>query len=401
MFNTQWRKLVPGSMLPAALLLFVAEWLRGAYLISFLPYYSVQHANAAAAFVGLAVSAHYLADSAIKTFAGYLLDRYSPKMVLQVGFALTVCGLVLSLSTGFGWMTVLSSGIMGIGLSPIWLVGVRHVKEENRAERMGILYAFWMAGLGLGPVMLNLVLDGGLGIGIIALSAFLTTGWLIVCLCRFPLEHVAKLGRVSAMEQLKLMRENLKNNRIIVPAILLQTMGAGIIVPFLSSFASQRLALTNSELSLVMVLGGACVVLLLVPMGKWYDSSKSRWFLVCGFGLFAVSLAGLTTVSSLTGATMMAVVMGFAYAMLLPAWNALLSRHVPAQSPSMGWGILSSLEGMGVVVGPLIGSWAVAKGSLASPFLLCACLYGIVGLSYFLMPAELFGKRSSVEIGKA
>ncbi|MFC5406321.1 MFS transporter [Cohnella soli] len=401
MLKLKRKSLLPGFLFPAALLLFVAEWLRGAYLVSFLPNYLVQHANWTVALAGIAVSTHYLADSAVKPFAGYLLDRYSTKIVLQVGFLIAAGGFALTLSAGSGWITTIASGLMGIGLSPVWLVGVRHINEENRAAQMGALYAFWMAGLGLGPVILNLVLDGGIAIGVILLLSFVALGGIIASVCRFSIKDFDRIERTSMKAQWKSVRENIKNNRLILPAIILQTTGAGIIVPFLSSFALKRLALTNSELSMIMVLAGACVVLLLVPMGKWYDATKSRWFLVCGFGLFAVSLAGLTAMRSLAGATLMAIVMGFAYAMLLPAWNALLSRHVPAQSPNMGWGVLSSLEGMGVVLGPLIGSWVVAKGSLASPFLLCAGLYGLIGLSYILMPSEVFGSKRSVEWSKA
>ncbi|MCC3371498.1 MFS transporter [Cohnella sp. REN36] len=177
--------------------------------------------------------------------------------------------------------------------------------------------------------------------------------------------------------------------------------GVALVGLALSSFASERLSLTGSELSLVTVLGGACVVLLLVPMGKWYDAAKSRWFLIGGFGSFAAALVGLTAVRSLAGASALAVAMGISYAMLLPAWNALLARHVPAESPGMGWGLLSSLEGVGTIVGPLIGSWVVARGGVASPFVLCAVLYAVIGLSYLLMPAESFGGRSASDTSRA
>lgn len=401
MFSLKRGKLLPASLLPMALLLFAAEWVRGAYLLSFLPAYGVRHASGGVAIVGLAVSAHYLADSLVKAPVGYWMDRRSPKTVLLAGILLTAAGFAISLAAATGGMTVLGTALMGVGLSPVWLAALRHVREENRAARMGALYAFWMAGLGLGPVTMNLMLGAGANAAAAALAAIVGAGGAIAAFGRFETEAPAPVERAPVKQQFRLMRDNLRSNRLLLPAIVLQTLGAGIIVPFLSSFASERLLLTGSELSLVMVLGGACVVLLLVPMGKWCDAAKSRWFLIGGFGSFAAALAGLTAVRSLAGASVLAVAMGISYAMLLPAWNTLLARHVPAESPSMGWGMLSTLEGVGTIVGPLVGSWVVARGSLASPFVLCAVLYAVIGLSYLLMPAESFGGRSASDTSRA
>ncbi|MGO4110273.1 MFS transporter [Paenibacillus sp. YAF4_2] len=375
----------------AFLLLFV-EWVRGAYLIAFLPNLVDEKLQLSVSIVGLAVSVHYLTDSLSKTFIGYLMDRYGTRMILHGGFILAGCGLALALMTRTSeGLILLSSSLMGLGLSPVWLVCMKQVSGPNRAEQVGKLYAYWMAGLGLGPVLFNFLIDGGKGWCNIVLVLALALGWTVGAFgCRTMDAGERTMVPQSVISQLRYVASYMKNNPYLLPAIVLQTTGAGIVVPFLSLFALERLALTHSQLSLVMILGGACVVLLLVPMGKWYDSSGSRWFLIGGFGLFAITLVALTGADSLSLTVILVAVMGLSYAMLLPAWNALMSRHVPDDASGTGWGVLSTIEGLGVVVGPLIGSFVYANGNLASPFHVSAVLFGIIGLSYLLMPARLF-----------
>ncbi|SCW82621.1 hypothetical protein SAMN04487970_105833 [Paenibacillus tianmuensis] len=82
------------DVLPLALILFLVEFVRGAYLVSFLPTY-------ATGILGLTVA-------------------------------------------------VISAAVFGIGVSPVWLVCLSKIKEENRASQMGILYTIWLVRLGSG-----------------------------------------------------------------------------------------------------------------------------------------------------------------------------------------------------------------------------------------------------------
>ncbi|WP_336772475.1 MFS transporter [Paenibacillus sp. MMO-58] len=375
-----------------AFLLLFAEWVRGAYLIAFLPNLVDEKLQLPGSIVGLAVSVHYLTDSLSKTFIGYLMDRYGTRIVMHGGLILALVGLTIALMTKTSeGLIITSSALMGLGLSPVWLICMKQVNGPNRAEQVGKLYAYWMAGLGLGPVLFNFVLDAGGIYGDMLLVLALAMGWTAGTFgCRVMVNNGKVTTPLSVISQLRNVASYMKNNPYLLPAIVLQTTGAGIVVPFLSLFALERLGLSHSELSLVMILGGACVVLLLVPMGKWYDSSGSRWFLVGGFGLFAVTLVALTGVDTLSLTVILVAVMGLSYAMLLPAWNALMSRHIPNDAPGTGWGVLSTIEGLGVVVGPLIGSWVYANGNLATPFHVSALLFSVIGFSYLLMPSKLF-----------
>ncbi|WP_336772782.1 MFS transporter [Paenibacillus sp. MMO-58] len=379
------------SLFSIALLLLFTEFLRGAYLVAFLPNLVEERLGIAISVVGIAVSVHYLVDSLCKIYIGYMIDRYGYRAILHLGFLLAAVGMFLIILAKSEMQILLSSALLGIGLSPIWLICMKQVKGENRAKQAGFIYVFWMAGLGLGPVLFNLVLDLGWNYSVLVLILALVVGWLSGAFNHLHNRVESKgASPQSIVPYLKQVTAYIRVNPFILPAIILQTTGAGMVVPFLNVFAANRLSLTHTELSIIMILGGASVTLLLVPMGKWFDASGSRWFLISGFGLFAISLFALTGVDSFYMSLVVVIVMGASYAMLLPAWNALMSRHVPMDASGTGWGLLSTIEGFGVVVGPLIGSFLYVYGSIETPFIVSAVMFGMISIMYFFMPSKVF-----------
>lgn len=386
----------PGySLISSALLLLFTEFLRGAYLVAFLPNLVDERLKISISVVGIAVSIHYLLDSLCKIYIGYMIDRYGSRVVLHAGFSLASIGMLLIVLANSELQIFLSSALLGIGLSPVWLICMKQVNGESRAKQAGFIYVFWMAGLGLGPVLCNVVLDLGWNYSVLALITALVLGWLSGAFNHLHTRTERRLiSSQSIVPHLRHVMAYIRMNPYILPAIILQTTGAGMVVPFLNIFAANRLSLSHSELSIVMVLGAASVVLLLVPMGKWFDASGSRWFLIGGFGLFALSLVALTGVNSFYMTTVVVIIMGSSYAMLLPAWNALMSRHVPMDASGTGWGVLSTIEGLGVVVGPLLGSLLYVYGNLNTPFLASASLFGVISIMYGFMPSRVFGYTS-------
>ncbi|MBB6671355.1 MFS transporter [Cohnella nanjingensis] len=389
-----------GAFTRLAAMLLCIEWVRGAFLVAYLPVFAVSQIGLSPAVVGLAVSVHYLTDSAIKSFAGYLLDKYRPRLVLNGGFALALAGFVLMATSRHGWELVAASGLLGAGLSPAWIVCLSQVSEENRAASMGKLYIYWMAGLGLGPVLLNLVWGAGDRAAVAAIAAVFAIGWLLAA--GAPARVVSRAqAHVPLREQIGRLRDGLKRSKLLLPGMLLQTLAAGMLVPFLSTFATDQLGLSHAQFSAAMITGGGSVVLLLVPMGKWYDSRGGKSFLVAGLAAFALSLCGLTGVHSFAGAVSAALLMGCAYATLLPAWNALMAHHVPADAAGMGWGVFSSVEGIGVVVGPLLGSALASAGGAAAPFWVSAAIFGALSVWYLRAPSSLYPHPTSADLGKS
>src|SRR5690606_18480648 len=90
------------------------------------------------------------------------------------------------------------------------------------------------------------------------------------------------------------------------------------------------------------------------PSGKLVDRYGTRWLLHIGFllGSAAIAMFALTTERTLVW--IMVALIGFSYALIIPAWNAMIASYVPADSRALIWGFFLTIEGGGMVVGSIL-----------------------------------------------
>ncbi|WP_339061258.1 MFS transporter [Tepidibacillus marianensis] len=236
-----------------SIILFIVEFVRGAYLITFLPNYAVERLGFSLAIVGIAVSAHYLTDTVVKTAIGYLLDRFSARFVVQIGLLLSLIGLFVMQYVHQPAVLIFTAAIYGIGASPVWLVSLGFVKQENRAQQMGYLYTGWLIGLGTGPVVINFFID----YSYIVAFWFMVGLWIVGILLSFGMKSGKKtsISMIPLKQQLGQLTNRLKSMGIFIPGMILQTMAAGMLVPILPSFATKYLGLSHTQYSYVLIAG--------------------------------------------------------------------------------------------------------------------------------------------------
>jgi MFS family permease len=376
------------DLLIFAVILFIVEFVRGAYLISFLPNYAVEHLGYSVSFIGLIISVHYFSDTVVKIFVGYLLDRFSLRLIMQTGLLIAFVGLWTMYYIPSPWALVVSTAIFGIGVSPIWIICLSNVKEENRAEQMGLLYALWLSGLGLGPVVINFLIDISYNISF-WLIAFL---WLIGGVLSFWVNSSMKVAFTSlpVKNQIKMFWSRLRTMGPLFPGMILQTLAASMLIPILPDFASNHLGISHTDYSYIMIAGGVSAIIFLIPMGKLSDRFGGKWFMISGFGIFALTLYSLTLVSSFNTIFGLAILLGLSYAAVLPAWNAFLAHFIPKEQKGIGWGLISSLEGVGIILGPVIGGWLAVRFSNSLTILISGLLFFIIALFYLLFSNASF-----------
>ncbi|WP_159887497.1 MFS transporter [Paenibacillus puerhi] len=379
--NRSKASLYTSSFIRLAMILFFTEMVRSAFVISFLPAYAADYLGISVAAVGLAISVHYVADTAVKAIAGYLLDRFPPKAILHVSLAIGFVGLWLAFFSEQPWMLIMGAALMGLGVSPIWLICLSSIHEDQRGSQMGTIYTVWLASLGLGPVAVNFVIDYGYRLTFWLLAAIYAIGWLIALSWNEKLKPIPTLTLGEQMAQLRLKLFAMKP---LVPGMILQTAAAGLLVPILPTLARQHLGLSYSQYSLVLIAGGAVTTLCLIPLGRLSDKWGHKWFLVFGFGALALGLLGLLFSANHLYATMlMAALLGGSYAAVLPAWNALMSYFVPPDQKGTGWGVLSSIEGLGVMIGPLIGGWIASRYDASVTVWISSAMLASIALYYW------------------
>nr|WP_051251429.1 MFS transporter [Paenibacillus harenae] len=372
-----------------SVILFIVEFVRGAVLVSLLPIYGAKTLGLAPDVIGIAISAHYITDTLLKMVIGYLLDRFSIRLVVLTGLIISLAGVYFLQFAELPWMFIGSAALYGIGMSPIWIVCLTRVSEEKRATQMGLLYTIWMVGLGSGPIVCNILLDYSVSF------TYQLLVWmsLLACLLTFFMskEKAVSLQQPPLRKQFAVLKARLGHMKLLLPGMILQTTGASMLVPILPSFADQELGLSGTQYSILLTVGGVCAAAGLIPMGRLSDKlGGKKWFLVAGFGAFALGLYMLAWGLSFWYCLLIAITLGLSYAAVLPAWNALLATYVPPKQEGLGWGILSTFEGIGVMIGPVAGGFIAAWSGETAVFWVSAVLFGLIGAFYLWFPFQAF-----------
>ncbi|WP_374018455.1 MFS transporter [Paenibacillus thiaminolyticus] len=376
-----------------AIILFFVEFVRGAALISFIPIYGKNTLHISLAIIGTAITAHYLTDTILKMGIGYLLDRFSPPLIINAGLLISFAGIGLFYYGASDWLFIAAAALYGVGISPVWIVCLTKVKEENRAAQMGFLYMIWLVGMGAGPVVLNLIVDKHPQTAYLLLFALSGIAWVLSFFIGGGRQQLADAAPVPFRQQWDALLVKVKAMKPLLPGMILQTLGASMLVPILPTFAAEALSFSSQQYSVLLVLGGGFTVLGLVPMGKWSDRVGRKPFLIIGFGIFGLALASLSLYPSVIFAYGLAVLLGISYSAVLPAWNALLALYVPPGHKGLGWSLLSTVEGIGVLLGPVIGGVIANASSAGTVIWISAGLFCAISIIYLLFPSRWFAER--------
>lgn len=373
-------------------ILFITEFARGAFFLTFLPLYAVKYLGLSITAVGFAVSAHYFAETAFKTAAGWQLDR-AGRPVMLIGLITSLASLLVMKLWPLPTILVVTSALFGLGISPVWLgvmSEVAPVQIPDRPNRIGLVFAAWLAGAGSGLVSVNFILHRGYELAfsliIVLWVVSLTLTWLVLSVGGRRRSH-NDLGIISALRRLT---TNPAVTKILIPGMFLQTFSAGLLLPVLPLFAQNQLGLSSGQYGLLLLAGGGTTILCLIPMGLVIGRLALKGLLAAGFGLSALSLALLATCHSPKSAFPLAILLGLSYGLVLPAWNSLLAKVIPPERQATGWGVFATIEGLGVAIGPALGSLVARGVGTNAPIVLATVVLLSLSLFYTFYPLEKF-----------
>ncbi|OPY57725.1 MAG: putative glycolipid permease LtaA [Pelotomaculum sp. PtaU1.Bin035] len=373
--------------------LFLIEFTRGAFLLTYLPLYAVNYLSISVATAGLAVSAHYLVETLFKGVAGWQLDRrgYS---IMSLGLMLGLVALILMKLYPSPSVLTLGSAFMGLGVSPVWLAvisGVAPVQLKERAARMGVVFTVWLAGGGGGPVIINFFIARDYNMA----SWLLIALWccaLAVTMALLP-EMAEKAGERSGFsfkKEVSIMVQNQAVKKILLPGMFLQTLAGGLLLPLMPLYAQNKIGLSPNQYAFLLLVGGAAAGISFLPMGRLADRISLKTILGSGFAMSSISLAMFSTAHDELSVYLLAALVGFSYAIVLPAWNNLLSKAISPERQATGWGVFSTVEGMGVAFGPVAGGLVAKYLGIQASFILSTTLLALMSCFYFLYPLKNF-----------
>jgi len=192
----------------------------------------------------------------------------------------------------------------------------------------------------------------------------------------------------SFWKEVSLMARNQAFRKILLPGMFLQTMTGGIILPLLPLYATNKLGLNPHQYALLLLAGGGAAAVSFLPMGRLADIIRLKILLGCGFAMSAISLVIFSFARDPAGVYLLAALVGFSYAVVLPAWNNLLARVIPPDRQATGWGVFATIEGLGIAAGPALGGLLANTYGISSALILSALMLAVMSCFYFLYPVE-------------
>lgn len=376
-----------------AAVLFLAEFSRGAFFFTYLPLYSSESPELTVATAGIAASAHFLSENILKIQAGWHYDRYG-RAVLQAGLALGLVSLAAAGSFPGPGPVIAASALMGAGLSPLWvsiMTEVAPVDRKNRPLLVSLVFAAWLSGAGTGLAGINFFISRGYGTAFAVIFCSLLMALAASLICPpSPHRREGSYARESVLAALRRVTSGRTLIRFLLPGMFLQTLSASILLPVLPVFATKNLGLSHDRYGVLLMAGGAVTVMALFPMGRLLSRLKPGMVLSCAFFITSASLSGLFLAGNRHNAIIWVLVLGLSYAAVLPAWNTLLSRVVPPDKQATGWGVLSTVEGLGISFGPALGGILAGSFSSGAALLAAAGILLVIALFYIFVTVEGF-----------
>jgi DHA1 family multidrug resistance protein-like MFS transporter len=396
------------------IIIFLVEFLKGSLLVTLLPIYMKNSLGLTAWSVGVAFSLQYVGDNLFRSPFGWIAERLGYRKTMSGALLMTVIAVVIiAFTTAPIWIAI-ACLILGIGTSPLWpcaMTGATEISGPNNSNgtAIGALETASLLGIGAGPILMNFLMQRTssnyhtsflvlIGCGIVlVLVALLLPGKVESAKSRMVVDKVIHKNPVilftSRVKQLILsvkktmyeVKHSLKVSWLVYPALFMQSFVIGLFTPVITLYVQNELGFSPNMFSLLLIAGGGITVVALIPCGKLIDRFGTAPFLHFGFLLAAVSIFLFSMVHSILLVFTMVALIGISYAFILPGWNTYVSHLVPKGERGAIWGFFLTLQGSGMVVGPLVSGriWDVMGHE--APFIVSSLVMATLFIVHLLL----------------
>ncbi|MCR1796056.1 MFS transporter [Staphylococcus warneri] len=364
-------------------ILFLMEFARGMYILSYINYLPTV-TSIAVAVTSLAFSIHFIADAATNFVIGFLLKKFGAKLVLTSGFLLAFLSLFLVIWFPSSPIVIIISAIMlGIAVSPIWVIMLSSVQEDKRGKQMGYVYFAWLLGLLVGWVVMNFLIKIHPLHFVFMMSLVVLIAWILYYFVNIQLTNY---NTKPVKEQLLQIVDVTKRHIILFPGILLQGAAISALIPILPTYATKIVHVSTIEYTIAIMIGGIGCAMSMLFLSKIIDKN-SRGFMYSiifgGFILYTLMIFGLSLITNIYIVWGIALFIGLMYGILLPAWNTFMAGHINPKEQEETWGVFNSVQGFGSMIGPLLGGLITQfTNNLNNTFYFSALIFLVLALFY-------------------
>lgn len=378
-------------------ILFLMEFARGMYVLSYVNYLPTV-TSIAVAVTSAALSIHFISDAATNFVIGFLLKKFGTKLVLTLGFLLAFMSLFLVIWFPANPIVIIISAIMlGIAVSPIWVIMLSSVEEAQRGKQMGYVYFSWLLGLLVGWAFMNVLVKIHPTRFAFMMSLVVVIAWVLYYFVDVKLTNY---NTKPVSEQLGQIVNVMKRHLILFPGILLQGASISALLPILPTYATKVVGVSTIEYTVAIAIGGAGCAISMLFLSKIIDkNSKGFMYAVIfvGFLLFTAFIFGLSLVTNIVVVWIVAIFIGLMYGILLPAWNTFMAGQIDPAEQEETWGVFNSVQGFGSMIGPLFGGLiAQFSNGLSNTFYFSAAIFLILAIFYGIYFIKRRGKVNRI-----
>lgn len=378
-------------------ILFLMEFARGMYVLSYINYLPTV-TSIAVAVTSAALSIHFISDAATNFVIGFLLKKFGTKLVLTLGFLLAFMSLFLVIWFPANPIVIIISAIMlGIAVSPIWVIMLSSVEEAQRGKQMGYVYFSWLLGLLVGWAFMNVLVKIHPTRFAFMMSLVVVIAWVLYYFVDVKLTNY---NTKPVSEQLGQIVNVMKRHLVLFPGILLQGASISALLPILPTYATKVVGVSTIEYTVAIAIGGAGCAISMLFLSKIIDkNSKGFMYAVIfvGFLLFTAFIFGLSLVTNIVVVWIVAIFIGLMYGILLPAWNTFMAGQIDPAEQEETWGVFNSVQGFGSMIGPLFGGLiAQFSNGLSNTFYFSAAIFLILAIFYGIYFIKRRGKVNRI-----
>lgn len=336
-------------------ILFLMEFARGMYILSYLSLLPTA-TTIAVGITSTAISIHFISDAATNFVIGFLLKRFGSKIVLTSGFLLAFASLFLVIWLPTNPIVLIASAmLLGIAVSPIWVIMLASVEEKSRGKQMGYVYFAWLLGLLVGMIVMNLIFKLDPTNFAFMMSLVVLIAWILYYFVKIRLTNY---NTRPVSEQLGQIVDVTKKHLILFPGILLQGASITALVPILPIYATKVVGVSTVEYTIAIIIGGVGCAISMLFLSKIIDNNGKTFMYAMifgGFVLYAIMIFALSLITNIYIVWGLAIFIGLMYGLLLPAWNTFMAAHIHPDEQEETWGVFNSIQGFGSMIGPIVG----------------------------------------------
>ncbi|MDE3087810.1 MAG: MFS transporter [Chloroflexota bacterium] len=372
------------------------ELAHGIELIALFPLYLSANMREGADVIGITLSTYLVADILTRTPAGWGADRWARKLMLVVGILFSALPLLAMPRVDSPTLFLALNAVNGVGAGCIWPSIYAAVADAYGRARyglvLGIVNMVMLGGIALGPIAGGFLLSRvTYGTAFLVCFAIVTIALgLVIAFMREPRAERAAINAPPEAHPLRTLARQMNATlvRLLVIGLLL-TFAIGMMLPLISLVGRDVLRLSPDAFALILIPPGIITAALIIPAGHWADRRGRHPPLILGLILIAIPFAGaplsVNPIIVSAGATLA----GIGYALLVPAWNALVMDWIPSDARGLFLGAVATAQGTGLAVGPSLGGALWQSVGVYAPFELAAMLL------VFAMMLALWDARQS------